>query len=164
MSNSVIPWIAACQASLSVTISWCLLKLMSIESVMPYNHLILCHSLLLLSSIFPRIWVFSNEANLHIKCPNIGASASASVLPMNIQCWFPLRLTSLIPYRYSWKIIYTVSWQVRWNKRRRITKREIGKFNSWELTCHWMWKVLEGKESKLTEFPDWLDERVLLST
>ena len=63
----VTPWTAAHQASLSITDSWSLLKLMSIESVMPSNHLILCCSLLLPSSIFPRIRVFSNESVLHIR-------------------------------------------------------------------------------------------------
>ena len=62
-------WTAACQASLSFTISWSLLKLMSIEPVMPSNHLILCHPLLLLPSIFPSIGVFSNESALHIRWP-----------------------------------------------------------------------------------------------
>ena len=65
----VTPWTAACQASLSFTISWSLLKLMSIESVMPSNHLILCHPLLLLPSIFPSIRVFSNESALLISWP-----------------------------------------------------------------------------------------------
>ena len=60
----VTPWTAACQASLSITSSWSLLKLMSIELVMPSNHLIFCHPLLLLPSIFPRIRVFSNESAL----------------------------------------------------------------------------------------------------
>ena len=92
----VTPWIAACQASLSFTISLSLLKLMSIESVMPSNHLMLCHLLLLLASIFPSIRIFSNESALHISDQTIGASASASVLPMNIQSWFPLGLTDLI--------------------------------------------------------------------
>ena len=63
----VTPWSAACQASLSITNSQSLLKLMSIESVMPSNHLILCHPLLLLPSIFPSIRVFSNESVLHIR-------------------------------------------------------------------------------------------------
>ena len=58
----VTPWTAACQGSLSFTISLSFLKLMSIESVMPSNHLILCHSLLLLPSMFPSIKVFSNES------------------------------------------------------------------------------------------------------
>ena len=72
-----------------------LLKLMSIESVMPFNHLIFCRRLLLLPSIFPSIRVFSNELALHIRCQNIGVSASASVLPVNSQGWFPLRLIDL---------------------------------------------------------------------
>ena len=63
------PWITACQASLSITNSWCLLKLMSIESVMPSNHLILCHPFLLLPPIPPSIRVFSNESALHIRWP-----------------------------------------------------------------------------------------------
>ena len=61
------PWIAACQASLSITISWSLFKLMSIESVIPSNHPVLSHPLLLLPSTFPRIRVFPNESALHIK-------------------------------------------------------------------------------------------------
>ena len=65
----VTPWTAACQASLSITNSWSLLKLMSIESVMPFNHLILCYPLLLLPSIFPSIRVFSNESVLCIRWP-----------------------------------------------------------------------------------------------
>ena len=65
----VTPWTAACQASLSITNSWNLCKFISIESVMPSNHLILCHPLLLLPSIFPSIWVFSNELFLHIRWP-----------------------------------------------------------------------------------------------
>ena len=81
---------------LSITNSQSLLKLKSIESVMPSNHLILCHPLLLLPSIFPSIRVFSNESVLPIMCQSIGASASVSVLPMNIQDWFPVRLTRLI--------------------------------------------------------------------
>ena len=71
-----------------------LVKLISIELVIPSNHLILCHPLLLLLSIFLSIRVFSNESGLRISWPNIGASAS--VLPVNIQGLFPLGLTSLI--------------------------------------------------------------------
>ena len=69
MSNSVTPWTAAHQASLSNTNSRSLLRLMSIESVMPSNHLIFCHPLLLLPSIFPSIRVFSNESVLRIRQP-----------------------------------------------------------------------------------------------
>ena len=90
------PWTAARQASLSITSSQSPPKLMSIESVMPSNHLILCHPLLLLPSIFPNIRVFSNESALCITCQNIGVSASTSVLPMNTQDWFPLGWTGWI--------------------------------------------------------------------
>ena len=69
MLDSAAPWTAAYQAPLSFTISQSLLRFMSIESVMPSNHLILCHPLLLLSSIFPSIMVFSNESVLCIRCP-----------------------------------------------------------------------------------------------
>ena len=78
-------WTAAHQASLSITNSQSFLKLISTESVMPSNHLVLCRPLLLLPSIFPSIRVFSNELVLCIGGQSIGVSASASVLPMNIQ-------------------------------------------------------------------------------
>ena len=90
------PWTAIRQASLFITNSQSLLKLMSIESVRPSNHLILCCPLLFLPSIFPSIWFFSNKLALRIQWPSIGASASASVLPMNIQDWLPWGLTGLI--------------------------------------------------------------------
>ena len=79
----VTPWTTACQASLSITNSRSLLKLMSIESVMPSNHLILCHPLLP-HPIFPRIGVFSSQF-FASGDQSVGASASASVLPMNTQ-------------------------------------------------------------------------------
>ena len=88
-------WTTACQASLSITNCWSLLKFMSIELVMPSNHLILCHPLLL-PSIFPSIRVFSNESILHIMW---GFSASASVLPMSIQDWFALGWTDWISFQ-----------------------------------------------------------------
>ena len=91
----VTPWTAAHQASLPITNSWSLLKLMSIQSVMPSNHLILCCSLLFLLSIFPSIRVFSNES-VASGGQSIGVSASGSVLPMNIQDLFPLELTGWI--------------------------------------------------------------------
>ena len=76
------PWTAPCQASLSITNSWSLLKLVSIELVMPSNHLILCRPLLLLPSFFPSIKVFSNESVLHIKWPKYW-SFSFSISPSN---------------------------------------------------------------------------------
>ena len=75
-------WTAACQASLSIINSWSLLKLMSIESVMPSNHLILCCSLLLPPSIFPSIRVLSNESTLHIRWPKYW-SFSFTISPSN---------------------------------------------------------------------------------
>ena len=86
------PWTAACQASLTFTISWSLLKFMSIELVMLSYHLMLCHPLLLIS-IFPSIRVFSSESSSGGQ--SIGASAS--VLPMNIQDWFPFQ-----SFRIDW--------------------------------------------------------------
>ena len=92
----VTPWTAANHASLSFTISHNLSKLMCIGSVISSNHLILCRPLLLLPSIFPSIRVFSKESALCIRGQSIGASASISVRPMNIQDWFPLGLTGVI--------------------------------------------------------------------
>ena len=94
----VTPWTAACQVPPSFTISQSLLKVMSIESVMPYNHLILCCPLILCFQSFPASesplmsQLFTSDGQ------SIGASASASALflPMNIEDWFPLRLTGLI--------------------------------------------------------------------
>ena len=77
------PWTAACQASLSITNSWSLLKLMSIQSVMPSNHLILCCPFLPLPSVFPSIKVFSIDWFFTSGDQSTGASTSASVLPMN---------------------------------------------------------------------------------
>ena len=90
------PWTAAGQASLSITNCRSLLKLMSIESVIPSNPLILCQPFIRLPSIFSRIRVFSSESFFLSSGQNIGVSTSASVLPMNIQYWFPLGLTSWI--------------------------------------------------------------------
>ena len=82
VSNSAIPWTAACQGSLSFTIYWSLLNLMSIESVMPSNHHIFCHPLLLPPSIFPSFRVFSNESILPIRLPKYW-SFSFSISPSN---------------------------------------------------------------------------------
>ena len=90
----VTPWAAACQASLSFTNSQSLLNLMSIKSVMISNHLILCHSLLLLPSIFPSTRVFSTESVLHIKWPKYW-SFSFSINPFN-------EYSGLISFRIDW--------------------------------------------------------------
>ena len=94
----VTPWVAAFKASLSITNSWSLLKFMFIESVMPSNHLIPHCPLLLPPSIFPSIRVFKMSQFFASGGQSIGASASASasVLPMNIQDWFPSALTGWI--------------------------------------------------------------------
>ena len=92
----VTPWTIARQSSLSITNTWSLLKLMSIELVMPSNHLILCPPLLFPPSVFPSIKMFFNELALPIRWPKYWSFASASVLPMNIQDWFPLGLTGWI--------------------------------------------------------------------
>ena len=90
------PSTVACQTSLSFTISQSLLKFMSIQSMMPTNHLILCYPLPLLPSVFPSIRVFSSELVLYKSGgQSIGASALASVLPVNIQDWLPLGLILL---------------------------------------------------------------------
>jgi len=89
-------WKAACQASLSLTISWSLPKFIFFASVMPSSHLIIWCPLFFLSSIIPSIRDFSNELSVHIRWPNTGASASTLVLPVNIQGWSLLRLTGLI--------------------------------------------------------------------
>ena len=88
------PWTAACQASLSITNYWSFLKLMSMESVMPSNHLILCHPLLFLPSIFPSIRVFSNESVLRIRWPKYW-SFSFSISPSN-------EYSGLISFRIDW--------------------------------------------------------------
>ena len=100
-SHSVVwlcatPWSVARQDSLSITTSWSLPRLMCIESVMPSNQLILCHPLLLLPSIFPSITSFPMSGLFASGSQNLGALASAAVLPMNSHGWFPLGLTDLI--------------------------------------------------------------------
>ena len=94
VSDSVTPCTAACQASISITNSWSLLKLMSIESVLPSNHLILCCPLLLLPSIFPSINIFSNESALHIRWPKYW-SCSFNISPSN-------KCSGLISFRIDW--------------------------------------------------------------
>ena len=88
------PMDKACQVSLFFTISWSLLRFMSIESVMPSNHLILCHPLLFLPSIFPSIRVFSSESALHIRWPKYG-NFSFSVSPSN-------EYSELISFKTDW--------------------------------------------------------------
>ena len=94
MSDSAIPWTAVCQVSLSITNSRSLFKLMSIKSVMPSNHLVLCCPLLFLSSIFPSVRVFSSESVLHIRWPKYW-SFSLGISPSN-------EYSGLISFRIDW--------------------------------------------------------------
>ena len=91
------PWTAAHKTSLSFTSSHSLLELIAIELVMPYNHLVLCHLLLLLPSIFPTIRVFSSDSALHIKWPNYGRF-SFSITPSNEYFWFRINWLDLLSY------------------------------------------------------------------
>ena len=99
------PWTAARQASLSLTNSWSLLRLMSIKSVMPFNHLILCQPLLLLPSIFPSIRVFSNESTLCIKWPKYW-SFGFNISPSN-------EYSGLISFRMDWLDLLAVQGTLR---------------------------------------------------
>ena len=94
MSNSAIPWTAACQASLAITNSWSPTKPISIESVLSSNHLILCHPLLLPPSNFPSIRLFSNESDLHTKWPKYW-TFNFNINPSNER-------SRLISFRMDW--------------------------------------------------------------
>ena len=109
------PWTAAHQASLSFTISQSLLKLMSTESVMPSNHLILCNLLLLLSSIFPRIRVFSNESDLRIRWPKYW---SFSISPSN-------EYSGLISFRIDWLDLLAVQGTLKRFSNIRVQKHQF---------------------------------------
>ena len=110
-----IPWTAACQASLSI--SWSLLKLMSIELVMPSNHLMLCHPLLLPSKIFPSIRVFSNESVFHIRGPKYW-SFSFSISPSN-------EYSGLISFRIDWLDLVAVQGTLKSLIQRHSSKVSI---------------------------------------
>ena len=112
------PWTAARRASLSLTISWSLLKLMSIELVMPSNHLILCHPLLL-PSVFPSIRVFSNESVLCIRWPK-NWSFSFSISPSN-------EYSGLISFRTDWFDLLAV----------QRTLKSLLQYHSWKASILW---------------------------
>ena len=146
------PWTAAHQASLSITKS--LLKFMSIELVMPSNHLILCCPLLL-PSIFPSIRVFSSDQFFASGDQSIGALASASILPTNTQDWFPLGLTSLISLQskgLSRVFSSTAVWkhqffgtQTLWSNshiQTWLSTRDLGWFDPWvrKIPCRREWQ------------------------
>ena len=113
----VTPWTAACQASLSITNSQSLLKLMSIKSVMLSNHLILCCPLLLLPSIFPSIRGFSNESALHIRWPEYW-SFSFSISPSN-------EYSGLISFRIDWFYLLAAQRTLRSLRQHHSSKASI---------------------------------------
>ena len=118
----VTPWTAAGQASLSITNFWSLLKLVSIESVMPFNNLILCHPLLLPPSIFPSIRVFSNESALHIRWPK-DWSFSFSISPSN-------KYSGLISFRMSWVDLLAVQGTLKSLLQHHSSKASILQFSA----------------------------------
>ena len=111
------PWIASCQASLSITNSQSLLKLMSIESLMPFNHLILCRPLLLLPPIPPSIRVFSNESTLHMRWPKYW-SFSFSIIPCK-------EIPELISFRMDWLDFLAVQGTLKSLLQRHSSKASI---------------------------------------
>ena len=110
-------WTRACQASLSITNFWSLHKLISIESVLPSNHLILCHPLLLLPSIFPSIRVFANESVLHMRWPNYW-SFSFNISPSNEH-------SGLISFRMDWLDLLAVQGTLKSLLQHHISKASI---------------------------------------
>ena len=131
----VTPWTTACQASLSVTNSWSLLKLMSIQSVMPSNHLILCRPLLLLPSIFPSIRVFSNELLLRIRWPKYW-SFSFSISPSN-------EYSGLISFRMNWLDLLAAQGTLKSLLQHHSSKASIPRRSAFfivQLSHHDYWK------------------------
>ena len=114
---SVTPWIAACQASLSITNSWSLTKLMSIELVMPSSHLILCRPLLLLPPIPPSIRVFSNESTLRMRWPEYW-SFSLNITPSNEH-------PGLTSFRMDWLDLLAVQGTLKSLLQHHISKASI---------------------------------------
>ena len=117
MSDSATPWIAAHQASLSITNSWSSLRLKSIESVMPSRHLILCRPLLLLPPIPPNIKVFSNESTLRMRWPEYW-SFSFSIIPSK-------EIPGLISFRMDWLDLLAVQGTLKSLLQHHISKASI---------------------------------------
>ena len=123
----VTPWTAAGQASLSMTNSWSLLKLMSGESVMPSNHLILCHPLLL-PSIFPNIRIFSNDSELRIRWPKY-CRFRFSISPSNDH-------SGLISFRMDWLDLQVVQGTLKCLLQHHSSKASILWCSTLWSTCH----------------------------
>ena len=131
MSDSVAPWAAPRQASLSIINSRSLFKLMSIELVMPSYHFILCHPLLLPPSIFPSIGVFSNESVLHIRWPKYW-SFSFSFNPSN-------EYSVLISFRIDWFDILTVQGTLKSLLQHHSSKASIFGYNCFKFSKEMLW-------------------------
>ena len=142
VSDSVTPWMAACQASLSITNSRSLLRLMSIESVMPSNHLIVCHPFLLLPSVFPRIRMFSNESAFCIKWPKYW-SFSFSISPSN-------DYSGLISFRIDWFDLFAVQGTLRSLLQHHSSKASILWFSAFFMVQLLNPYMTTGKTTTLT--------------
>ena len=165
------PWTAAHQASLSFTISWSLLKLVSIESMMPSNHLIVCHPLLLLPSIFPSIRVFSSESALRIRWPkywsfSISPSSEYSGLISFRIDWFDLlvvqgTLKSLLQYhsskasvlQHSAFFMVQLNFMVQHGKPYNKSKSFCPPVSILP-TCHWSKKVMLQPDTSMMGIDD----------
>ena len=144
--DSLLPWTATRQASPCITNSWSLLKLMPTESVMPSNHLILCHPLLMLPLIFLNIRVFTNELAFHIKWPD-SWSFSFSISPSN-------EYSELISFRIDWFDFLAVQRTLKSFLQHHISKASIlwlSDFFVVQLTCvHKYWKTIVGQYGPLS--------------
>ena len=143
VSDSLTPWTATRQASLSFTISWRLLKFMSIGLVMPSNHLILCRPLLLQPSSFPASGSFTIRWFFVSDGQSIVVSAPASVLPVNNQGWFPLGLTGLIslqPKGFSRAFFSTTIQKHQFFSTQPTTKHSTAFFMIQFSSVHDYWK------------------------
>ena len=136
------PWTAACQASLSITNSQSLLKLMSLESVMPSNHLILCRSRLLLPSIFPSITVFSKESVLHIRWPKYW-SFSFSIISSN-------EYSGLISFRMDWLDLLAVQGTLKSLLQHHSSKASIFRCSAFFIVQLSHPYMITGKTTALT--------------
>ena len=138
------PWTAARQASLCITNSWSLLKLMSIKSVMPSNHLILCHPLLLLPSIFPSIRVFSSESVLCIWWPKY-CSFSFSISPFN-------EYSGPISSRMDWLDLLAVQWTLKSLLQHHSSKASVLRHSAFFMFQHSHSYMTTGKTVVLTRW------------
>ena len=126
------PWTVGCQASLSITNSWNLLRFISIELVTPSNHLIFCRRLLLLPSIFPSITVFSNESVLHIRWPNYW-SFSFGISPSD-------EYSGLISFRIDWLDLLAVQRLSRVFSNNTVQKCQFFSYGPTLTFIHDYWK------------------------